>query len=395
MPRITLICPKLAFSPVEGYRPPTESDYDNIVFFESDHDYRHSGLVEFEAISRHQERPFDRVVALSEYDVHRAARLRDLFGIPGQDSKSATAYRDKFIMKSYLREVGIPVADFRSIDRTCDLLEAFRILGPKIVVKPRWGASSVGVAIIGDISQLRSYISNTLHVDMDKPAILLAEQYIENQMHHVDGLIINGQLLVTSTSRITSQLSFHYGDSTFSVIHDQRSRISEQLTNMAKRAVNALPTFKDGIFHAEIFETPEGKLIFNEIGARIGGQRIQGTVRAAFGIDLVECAVRAQTNRPLPPEVSEAANGPKRAAGYVVFPPRQGQLRTLSTDCPFGWVADYQLLAKVGDRFDRAGSSADYFASMIVTGIDAAEVEARLTEAEAWFWRETRIDSAS
>jgi hypothetical protein len=37
----------------------------------------------------------DIVIAFSEYDVLRAARLRDEFGIAGQRSASAEAYRDK------------------------------------------------------------------------------------------------------------------------------------------------------------------------------------------------------------------------------------------------------------------------------------------------------------
>ncbi|MFH8716321.1 hypothetical protein ACH4GC_34220, partial [Streptomyces zaomyceticus] len=66
-------------------------------------DYHDSVLVEREALRLHAEFGFDEIIALSEFDLLRAARLRDLLGLRGQNEESAIAFRDKLVMKDLLR----------------------------------------------------------------------------------------------------------------------------------------------------------------------------------------------------------------------------------------------------------------------------------------------------
>ncbi|MDW3157596.1 hypothetical protein [Bifidobacterium longum] len=73
------------------------------VYFES---YDDDLALEKLVIELHGERPFDRIIALSELDILRAAKLRSLLDIPGQSYFSAFLYRDKIAMKEWaiLRE---------------------------------------------------------------------------------------------------------------------------------------------------------------------------------------------------------------------------------------------------------------------------------------------------
>jgi hypothetical protein len=390
---LTLFCPKSELSAAEGFPAPDLADYDDILSFDSIDKYQNAGLVELDAIQRNSLHPFDRVIATFEFDMRRAAQLRDLFGVPGQNSISATAYRDKFVMKSCLRSAGIPVADFLVVDTVSDLVNAFNLLGPKIVVKPRWGAGSVGVAMLDGPDALRAYIMSSLRINEDCPANLIAERFVEHTLHHVDGFILGNDLVFASASRISSPLDYHIGKTEFSVIHDWRSPIYDQLVWLTSEVIRALPKFDHGIVHAEIFETYDGKLVFNEIGARMGGARIRGTVHEAFGIDLVECAVRAQMGQSVQHLFEHMQKGPKHQAGYSIFRPREGQLAKINPQCPFKWATDYQLFAKPGDKLSSAKGSADYFASVIATGSSSSQVETRLKEFEAWFWKATQIET--
>lgn len=66
------------------------------------------------------------VVARSEADVLRAARLREVLGVPGQDFASALAFRDKVLMKSLLRERGVSVPEFAPVRIPLDLFAFLR-----------------------------------------------------------------------------------------------------------------------------------------------------------------------------------------------------------------------------------------------------------------------------
>lgn len=61
------------------------------------------------------------VASTSESDVLRAARLRARLGLPGQDVASATAYRDKVVMKRLARAVAsaCPRSPRSTAPRTC------------------------------------------------------------------------------------------------------------------------------------------------------------------------------------------------------------------------------------------------------------------------------------
>ncbi|HEX6624683.1 MAG TPA: hypothetical protein VF064_13300, partial [Pyrinomonadaceae bacterium] len=57
-------------------------------------------------------RRVDRVVALEEYDVLTAARLREHLGLPGMGSTVARRFQDKLAMRVRACEIGVAVPEF-------------------------------------------------------------------------------------------------------------------------------------------------------------------------------------------------------------------------------------------------------------------------------------------
>src|SRR5215203_4082846 len=55
---------------------------------------------------------FDKIVALDDYDVEKAASLREHLRIPGMGETSARHFRDKLAMRARAQETGIPVPEF-------------------------------------------------------------------------------------------------------------------------------------------------------------------------------------------------------------------------------------------------------------------------------------------
>ena len=58
---------------------------------------------------------FDRFVALDDFDVEKAAFLRESFRIPGMGQTTARHFRDKLAMRIKAAEAGINVPPFTSL----------------------------------------------------------------------------------------------------------------------------------------------------------------------------------------------------------------------------------------------------------------------------------------
>ena len=54
----------------------------------------------------------DRIVALDDYDVEKAAALREHLRIPGMGESTARYFRDKLAMRTRAADVGLGVPDF-------------------------------------------------------------------------------------------------------------------------------------------------------------------------------------------------------------------------------------------------------------------------------------------
>ena len=120
----------------EEHRARTREELSDV--FESIHFYDDLGTndrAELDAIALHEKSPFTRVVATGEDDLFRAARMRELFGIPGPSSADILVFRDKVMMKRRAMAAGIPVAHHAEVQTMTDVARFVREVGYPIVVK--------------------------------------------------------------------------------------------------------------------------------------------------------------------------------------------------------------------------------------------------------------------
>lgn len=82
-------------------------------------------------------RKIDRIVALDDFDVEKAAYLREEFRIPGMGSTTARYFRDKLAMRIQARDAGIPVPDFSPLFHDDDIRHYIREVKGPWLVKPR------------------------------------------------------------------------------------------------------------------------------------------------------------------------------------------------------------------------------------------------------------------
>jgi len=151
--------------------------------------------------------------------------------------------------------------------------------------------------------------------------------------------------------------------------------------------LTVLPTPETTIFHAEVFRTPDGRLVFNEIASRIGGGKIHAAIKLAFGLDLGAAYVSAMTGGPAP----EPCAAPDQVVGWLLFPPFEGVLHGAPEHCSVPGVVDYRLHAKPGTRMAPSDFSMAAIASAVLTGPDRATVGESIDRTVAWFHDEIKV----
>jgi biotin carboxylase len=324
-----------------------------------------------------------RVLSTAEVDVLRAARIRERLGLPGQDVRSATVYRDKFRMKSVAAAAGLPVAGMRRIDAPRDLADFADSCGFPIVVKPVDGGGSVGVAVLSDATALHEWIAS---VGTSEPHGLLAETWVSGEQVVVDGLMAGGEIVQCWALRMRHPYLTTVAEARACVgwMLPRGDALGERARDFAARVVRALPGPAEvTAFHAELFHTADDRLVLCEIACRPGGTCHVPAFELAFGVNLYAASLRGQAGRRDP--VSERADDPRMLTGWAQFPPRAGRLLAVPAACPLPGVHAYSHTAAVGTEYHGARSVADNIARVLVAGPAGTDLAGRLAEVEAWW----------
>jgi hypothetical protein len=351
-------------------------------------DYTTSAAFDLAVIDAHRRDPIDRLLVNSEYDVLRAARLRERLGIRGQGVASALAYRDKVRMKTWWAQAGVPAARHAALEAPGDLLAFAAAHGYPVVVKPRAGMGSTAVQVLAGEAQARAWLAQQFTHAPDGASPWMAEAFVDGSMFQVDGVYHRGVAELCWPTAVSSLLECFDGQAVTSVTLAAGDPLVARIQVLVTAALKALPD-PDGavVFHAEVWLDANGELLMNEVAARIGGGQTREIVHWAFGgVDLVrryvECTVdeRAAT-RPMP-------QYPVRLVGDASIPPGHGRLLALPplpdelTAAP--WMRHAEITGVPGAVYRGPATSVDSVAQCLVTGSSPQQVTARLAMFTDW-----------
>ena len=279
-----------------------------------------------------------RVVALDEFDLLRAARLRDMFSLPGQTYKSAVAFRDKLVMKSILQQKGIAVPEFAPLASGLDLIEFTQQHGLPVVVKPRRGCAAEGVRVLSLKEELNKFVSDENFFDEYHQASLMVEKFVTGSVFHIDGLIIEGKMVACWPSiYMTPPIDIFDKRPVVSYTLAAENPLVSKLINHCSKVLAALPTPDNTAFHLEAFLHNDG-IVFCEAASRVGCAGINSMWKESFGINLEETFCRLQGDSTSAAEVKEYVSTlpmkPAPLSGCIVFPATQGVITSIPNKCP-------------------------------------------------------------
>ncbi len=225
----------------------------------------------------------DRIVALDDFDVERAASLREHLRIGGMGDTTARYFRDKLAMRMRAQEMGIPVPEFLHVLNHKKINQfADRVPFP-YMIKPRLLAGSYGLKKVNDKREMWERINQL----GDEQSFFLMERFIPGSIYHVDTII--------SEREVVFGLASKYGTPPFEVAHqgrvftsqtlDSNSDEAKEVLELNTKVIKALGLLR-GVSHSEFIRAEEGKLYFLETSARVGGANLSSLVEAASGINL-------------------------------------------------------------------------------------------------------------
>ena len=225
----------------------------------------------------------DLIVALDDFDVEKAALLREHLRVPGMGETTVRYFRDKLAMRMKAAEAGIPVPRFVGILNDERIREFMALVPPPYVLKPRTQAGAIGIQKINSAEELWP----ALEALGDRQSFFLLEEFVVGAICHVDSIVVDGKVVFALASR--------YGTPPLEVAHEGRvfttctlppsSKDAKALLKLNKTMLAAFG-LRRGVSHSEFIQGSEGTLYFLETSARVGGAHISDLVEAATGLNL-------------------------------------------------------------------------------------------------------------
>ncbi|HEX8178609.1 MAG TPA: hypothetical protein VF525_03615 [Pyrinomonadaceae bacterium] len=226
----------------------------------------------------------DRIVPLDDFDLEKAAALREHLRVPGLGETTTRYFRDKLAMRMQAQETGIRVPDFVHVLNYARLRAYMaRVPGPWLL-KPRFEASATGICKLNTPEELWPALENL----GDRQSFYLLERYVPGDIYHVDSIVYDGEIQFSIANRYGLRpLDVAHSGGIFTTRTLPRGTADEQALQAANRAVLRAMKLPRGVSHTEFIKgRADGEFYFLETAARVGGANIVELIEAATGINL-------------------------------------------------------------------------------------------------------------
>jgi carnosine synthase len=287
-----------------------------------------------DALGRAGIRP-EGVLTFWEDSVTVVARVAAALGLPGHAVPGVDAARSKIRTRELSRELGLPSPASRRVRTLADLLEAGAEIGFPAIVKPEFGATSVGCVRVDRLDELPDVYEAVRRVvdpgadDIFRAGVdLVLEEYLDGVEFDVDMVMQHGRCEFASVSQAWPTLEPAFFETGLHCPPDHDAGEVQQLVDLSIDTAVAFG-LGDGVLHIEGKCTSRGPRIV-EVNARMGGRRIREMVRSVWGVDLVEEHLRASLG--IPVAVPRSAEPLAGVVDILMYAPASGRLASLPID---------------------------------------------------------------
>lgn len=226
----------------------------------------------------------DAIVALDDYDVEKAAYLRENLRIDGMGQTTGRYFRDKLAMRMQAKSAGISVPAFSSLFNDKEINDFADTVSPPWVLKPRSEASAHGIVKVFSKEELWQKINEL----GDNRIKFLVEQFKPGAVYHCDGLNWQGAILFSITSQyLATPMEISQGGGIFRSANIEYNCADDKAIQKVNKQVMKAFGMQHGATHTEFIKCNEdGKIYFLETASRVGGAHLAEMVEAASGVNL-------------------------------------------------------------------------------------------------------------
>ncbi|KDD77179.1 ATP-grasp domain-containing protein [Helicosporidium sp. ATCC 50920] len=250
----------------------------------------------------------DGISSFAEMAMPLVGRLAERFGLPGNPPSAIDAARDKHETRRVMEAAGLPTPRNYLIETEAQIEAASAHVGYPAVIKPIFGAASIGVVRVDSLADLRrEFVAVTkelarAHVvnggifqgdeedegkrEGDFKTTIMMEEYLDGPEVDVDLVMSEGQAVygaVTDNWPTQEPYFNETGSNMPSLLPAQQQR---ELLDLSIKATQALG-FQMGVYHVECKYTTHGARLI-EVNCRMGGGPVRNINLLVWGVDMVE-----------------------------------------------------------------------------------------------------------
>lgn len=251
---------------------------------------------------------FDAVTTYFEDAVSLSARLAATLQLGVNPVEACDRARNKRRTREVMAQVGLPVPRFARVECADDIAPACVQVGFPAIMKPAFGAASLGVTRVNDLAEaLAAYAKLFPTLDVKEDPIwaqgteMVLEEYYDGDEFDIDLLLFGGKIVYAKVSDNWACWEPWFqetGTNCPSIYPAAKQRELEKLAGDTALALG----FRAGCFHVECKYTSRGPRII-EVNARMGGVSVRDINRCAWGVDLVEEHCMAALRIPIRPVI--------------------------------------------------------------------------------------------
>lgn len=292
----------------------------------------------------------------SELAMHPMNYLLRKMDIPCNSIETEKIATNKYLMRKAMAEAGIDGPRFTLVEEDFDrkILEEFSY---PLIIKPIDLSSSRGVMKINNDDELDEAIEYALGWSKIKKAII--EEFIDGPEYSGESIAYDGEykLLVITEKSTTGAPHF------VETGHFQPANISEEMFEKVEktlyRAFNAMG-IKYGAVHPEFKITPEGRICFMEVGARMGGDCIgSDLVPVSSGYDYMGMVISCGCGeKPSFEKIRKPANVKNK---YIITKADLDEFKYIMANAPEKVIKYSNINENVGNEILKSADRAGYY----------------------------------
>jgi biotin carboxylase len=351
-------------------------------------DFRYPDRAVQHIVTYAHDQPLAAILSVDDSASLIAAEASAALHLPHNSPQAAEAARDKFVMRTLLKQGGVRVPNFRLLSTADDLAQVARQVNYPCVVKPLALNGSRGVIRADDADQFvtaAQRLGRLLHsIDPSPdPKPFLVEEFIPGFEVALEGLLDHGELKVLALFDKPDPLDGPFFEETIYVTPSCLPQSAQEaIAQCTADSAQALG-LKEGPVHAELRINDRGAWLIEMAGRSIGGLCAQ-TLRFAHSADvsLEELILRQAVGIEI-----DSVEREDQAGGVMMIPiPEAGLLRGVSgideAKAVIG-VEDVQITAKLNYPLVPLPEGESYLGFIFARGDTPSEVETALRAAHA------------